>query len=66
MLHLRFEGRSYDIAEEQAQIKMGMNDRQIKQKLAQYFDIHEGRFSEYVIDRPASGDLIIRPEAVYG
>ncbi len=66
MVHLRFEGRSYDITEEQVKITAGMNDQQIKQKLAQYLDIHESRLLDYVIDRPNSGDLILRPEAVYG
>ena len=66
MVHLRFEGRSFDIVETQLHIVPGMNDQQIKQRLAQYFDIHENRLTEYVVDRPSSGDLIIRPEAVYG
>ncbi len=66
MVHVRFEGRSYDITENQAKIQTGMNDNQIKESLAQYFDVGINRFSDYVIDRPTSGDLIIRPEAVYG
>ena len=66
MVHVRFEGRSYDMSEAQAHIKVGMDDTQIKERLAQYFDIHRNRFSDYVIDRTSNGDLIIRPEAVYG
>ncbi|MEM9539300.1 MAG: hypothetical protein AAGA60_07285 [Cyanobacteria bacterium P01_E01_bin.42] len=66
MVHVRFEGRSYDVAERQAHVNTGMNDTQVKERLAQYFDVHRDRFSDYVIDRPQSGDLIIRPEAVYG
>ena len=66
MVHVRFEGHSYDVAERQLNITTGMNDIQIKEQLAQHFDVHQNRFSNYVIDRPASGNLIIRPEAVYG
>ncbi|NEO27412.1 MAG: hypothetical protein F6K03_11095 [Kamptonema sp. SIO4C4] len=66
MIHIRFEGRSYDIAERQLDINATMNDTQIKQRIAQYLDVNAKRFSDYVIDRPTSGDLIIRPEAVYG
>lgn len=66
MVHVRFEGRSYDVAERQANIKTSMNDTQVKERLAQYFDVRSDRFSHYVIDRPQSGDLIVRPEAVYG
>ena len=66
MVHVRFEGRSYDVSERQLNITNGMNDTQIKERLAQHFDVRQNRFSDYVIDRPKSGDLIVRPEAVYG
>lgn len=66
MVHVRFEGRSYDIPENQLRLTAGMNDTTIKQCLAQYFDVKRDRFESYVVDRRPSGDLIIRPEAVYG
>lgn len=66
MVHIRFEGRSYDIEEQQLNISTAMNDEKIRERLAQYFDVHFNRFSDYVVDRPSSGDLIVRPEAVYG
>lgn len=66
MVHIRFEGRSYDIREDQLQIASAMNDNQIKEKVAQHFDVGITSLSNYVVDRPSSGDLIIRPEAVYG
>ena len=66
MVHIRFDGRSYDLKEQELNIASGMNDNQIKEKLAQHFDVSTISFSDYVIDRPSSGDLIIRPEAVYG
>jgi hypothetical protein len=66
MVHIRFEGRSYDVTERQLGVSAGMNDTVIKERLAQHFDVSQDRFQSYVIDRPKSGDLIIRPEAVYG
>ncbi len=66
MVHIRFEGRSYDLSETQLKLAANMNDNTIRQRLAQHFDVHLNRFETYVIDRPASGDLIVRPEAVYG
>ncbi|HEY9601342.1 MAG TPA: hypothetical protein V6C85_07020 [Allocoleopsis sp.] len=66
MVHVRFEGRSYDIPETQLGVTTGMNDNAIKERLAQHFDIRRDRFQSYVVDRRPSGDLIIRPEAVYG
>ncbi|AKG22245.1 hypothetical protein [Calothrix sp. 336/3] len=66
MVHIRFEGRSYDITENQLGVTAGINDTNIKERLAQHFDVRLNSFSSYVIDRRPSGDLIIRPEAVYG
>ena len=66
MLHLRFEGRSYDLNENQLNIKTDMNDSQIKDRLAGYLDVRANRLENYVIDRPNTGNIIIRPEAVYG
>jgi hypothetical protein len=66
MVHIRFDGRSYDLNENQIGVTAGMNDTAIKERLAQHFDVHLNRFTSYVIDRRPSGDLIIRPEAVYG
>jgi hypothetical protein len=66
MVHIRFEGRSYDIAASQLNVTTGMSDAQLKERLAQYFDVNLNRFSTYVIDRRPNGNLIVRPEAVYG
>ncbi|KOP27991.1 hypothetical protein AMR41_02115 [Hapalosiphon sp. MRB220] len=66
MVHIRFEGRSYDVSESQLGLTAKMNDIAIKQRLAQHFDVQLNRFESYVIDRRPSGDLIVRPEAVYG
>ena len=66
MVHIRFEGRSYDLAEDQLGIWTGMSDKAIKERLANHFDVKGDRFESYVIDRRPSGDLIVRPEAVYG
>ncbi|MEC4803655.1 MAG: hypothetical protein SAJ12_05250 [Jaaginema sp. PMC 1079.18] len=66
MVHIRFEGRSYDVTEKQLDVTTNMSDRAIKEQLSHYFDISTNRLQNYIIDRRPSGDLIIRPEAVYG
>lgn len=66
MVHIRFEGRSYDYKEHQLGLTNGMSDEVIKQRLAQHFDVGMERIMAYVVDRTAEGDLIVRPEAVYG
>jgi hypothetical protein len=66
MVHIRFEGRSYDLAEGQINLASNMNDNQIKEQLSRHFEVARDRFRAYVIDRTANGDIIVRPEAVYG
>ena len=66
MVHIRFEGRSYDLAEDQLGIWAAMSDKAIQERLANHFDVKGDRFESYVLDRRPSGDLIVRPEAVYG
>ena len=66
MIHIRFEGRSLDVAETKLEITANMSDAVVKQKISHYLDIQANRLSDYVVDRRPSGDLIIRPEAVYG
>lgn len=66
MVHIRFEGRSYDIKISELGLEQSMNDNAIKQRLAQYLDVAINCFEYYIIDRRPNGDLIVRPEAVYG
>jgi hypothetical protein len=66
MVHIRFEGKSLDRSETQLGITPGMNDAAVKERVSQHLDVNVNRLSAYVIDRRPSGDVIIRPEAVYG
>jgi len=66
MVHIRFEGRSYDFTERRLNLRPGMADRQIKQAVAKQLDVGLDRVAKLVVDRSPSGDLIVRPEAVYG
>lgn len=66
MVHVRFEGRSYDLIEDQLGLIRGMSDTQVRQTVARFLDITPQRLQAYVIDRRPSGDVIVRPEAVYG
>lgn len=66
MVHVRFEGRSYDMAEQHLGINADMGDRPIKEQVARHLEVPVNRLNSYVVDRRPSGDVIIRPEAVYG
>jgi hypothetical protein len=66
MLHVRFEGRSFDIPYERLNLSKTMSDREIFQRLARHFDVGPASFRHYVIDRRPNDVIIVRPEAVYG
>ena len=66
MVHIRFEGRSVDVPKTQLGIVGGMNDLAVKERVARHLDVNSDRLCTYIVDRRRSGDLIIRPEAVYG
>lgn len=66
MVHVRFEGRSYDLREGELDLALGSNDRSIVERVASYLDVKPERFRNYVVDRRPSGDVVVRPEAVYG
>lgn len=82
VLHVRYDGKSTDIPFDEffrsdRLERVGVNpdkassigdltDNQIKQMLASYFDKSSDEFSGYMIDREETGNLTIRPQAVFG
>jgi len=66
MVHVRFEGRSYDLDEREIGVRAGMDDEQVKGHIARHFDVSRQRLDGYVLDRAPNGNLVVRPEAVYG
>lgn len=66
MVHIRYDGRSVDVTEAQLRVDPGMSDREIKEHVARHFDIGPKQLESYVVDRTPHGDMIVRPEAVYG
>lgn len=66
MVHIRFEGRSIDVDQTQLGISAGMNDVAVKERVSRHLDVNSDRLSTYIVERRPSGDLIIRPEAIYG
>ena len=66
MLHVRFEGRSVDVALSDLDVGDLSTDLEVKGAIARYLDVAEQRFRHYAIDRHATGNLTVRPEAVFG
>ena len=66
VLHIRFDGRSADIPLDDLDIGTGTPDRAIKAAVAHFLDVPVDKFRHYVVDRHETGNLTIRPEAVFG
>jgi len=64
MLHVRFEGRSYQIPG--SLFDSRASDVQIKEHVARHLDVGVDRLDPYVVDRTPTGHVVVRPEAVYG
>jgi hypothetical protein len=66
VVHIRFEGRSLDIPQGDLDVGPASSDAEVKRALARHLDVVEARFRDYVIDRHDTGNLTVRPEAVFG
>lgn len=66
MIHVRNDGRSLDLLAEDLRVTAVMSDREISQAVARHVDVALDAFEDLVVDRRPSGDIVLRPEAVYG
>lgn len=66
VLHVRFEGRSLDLRLTELVETEGFSDVEIKAALARRLEVSPRRFDDYVVDRHPSGNLTVRPQAVFG
>jgi hypothetical protein len=66
VVHIRFEGRSHDIPQGDLDIGPASSDNEIKRALARHLEVAEAKLRDYVIDRHETGNLTVRPEAVFG
>ncbi|MHC4401481.1 MAG: hypothetical protein ACYTG0_17555 [Planctomycetota bacterium] len=66
VLHIRFDGRSFDIPLADLDVGTLSTDADVKRALAGYLSVPEAKFRDYVVDRHETGNLTVRPEAVFG
>ena len=66
LLHVRFEGRSLDVQLSDLDVGPASSDADVKRALAAYLDVPVDKFRHYVVDRHETGNLTVRPEAVFG
>ena len=66
VLHIRFDGRSFDIPLADLDIGTMSSDVDVKNAVAGYLNLPVAKFHDYTVDRHGTGNLTIRPEAVFG
>lgn len=65
-LHVRFDGRSIDIPVNDLDVGQFSSDVEIKHAVARYLDVPANKLQHYTVDRHETGNLTVRPEAVFG
>jgi hypothetical protein len=66
VVHIRFEGRSLDVPQGDLDVGVASSDSEVKRALARHLDVPEAKLRDYVIDRHDTGNMTVRPEAVFG
>jgi hypothetical protein len=66
VLHIRFEGTSRDIPLSELDVGPFASNEVIKQAVARFLEVPEARLRDYTVDRHETGNLTVRPEAVFG
>ncbi|HEV3258063.1 MAG TPA: hypothetical protein VG013_14355 [Gemmataceae bacterium] len=66
VVHIRFDGRSLDIPLSDLDVGAFSSDNEVKAAVARHLEVHEAKLRDYVIDRHDTGNMTVRPEAVFG
>jgi hypothetical protein len=64
-IHVRFDGRSEELTANMLHLDNHATDPQIKQAIANHFDLPSNYLDDHVIVRTNSA-IIVRPQAIYG
>ena len=65
-VHVRYDGRSYDLTFGELDVTVKMSDEDIRAALARHFDVSPAVFRAYVVEHHRTGNMTVRPEAVFG
>ena len=66
VLHVRFDGRSLDVPLSGLDIGPSSPDLEVKRALARHLEVPAEKLRDYVVDRHQTGNMTVRPEAVFG
>lgn len=66
-LHIRFDGRSIDLDLNELDLGPQSGDEQVRTSVARYLQVPVQKIQTFRVDRnEATGDIGLRPEAVFG
>ncbi len=66
MIHIRYDGMSYDVEEREIGLRGEMGELQVRRAVASYLDVNYDQVEKLVLERSPGGDILLRPEAVFG
>jgi hypothetical protein len=66
VVHVRFDGESRDVPLSDLDLGPQNTDAAVRRAVAGYLGVAEGKLRDYVIDRHETGNLTVRPQAVFG
>jgi hypothetical protein len=64
--HIRFDGRSFDIPLVELGLTDAAGEKEIRRAIARHLEVPEERLRDYILDRHETGNVTLRPEAVFG
>jgi hypothetical protein len=66
VIHIRYDGRSFDLPQAELDVGAMSSDADVKRSVARRLAVPEAGFRDYVVDRHETGNMTVRPEAVFG
>lgn len=66
-VHVRYEGRSLDITFDDLDIGDLSTDAEVRREVAKFLEVPTQKLANFAIDKnEESGDITLRPQAVFG
>jgi hypothetical protein len=65
-VHVRYDGKSYDLPFDEIGVSASASDDDVREMLARHFDVSPATFRAFVVERHRTGNVTVRPEAVFG
>ena len=62
VLHIRYDGRSFDIPLSDLDVGSMSSDTDVKRALAGYLNVPEAKFRDYPVDRHDTGNVTVAPK----